>query len=53
MKYHRLCYNNQYDYSRQRPSLAQAGAVGHDVAAGGAVEAGQGLGLRVRGLGDH
>ena len=27
--------------------LAQAGAVGHDVAAGGALDAGQGLGARV------
>ena len=39
--------------SRQRPNLAQAGAVRHGVAAGGACDAGQGPGLRVRGCGRH
>ena len=47
-KVSQVCYEQSLDLR-----LAQAGAVGHDVAARCAVEAGQGLGQCVRGGGDH
>ena len=50
MKYHRRCYRIS---TALKIALAQTGTVGHDVAAGGAGEAGQGPGNRVRGRGDH